>query len=185
MSDFNQLSFLAGLIGFGFGLIIAWRDWRVRAAVLRINGLKSARKMLERHHKALAILDDDDTPEEVLYLAIRFAKLIQNPALPKAIAYILSENPQAFRIENGADKQQNERLMAVLMKTRFDLIEALVTSIIAGMAAVVGRWPECRGAFDDILVDIAASPVRETGNILDIMDKAISYLSVTRMAPAH
>jgi hypothetical protein len=186
MSDPNQTHFLIPLLSLAAGLALGYAhgllDRRLRATTMRIRLLKSALIMLDRHHKGLAVLNDEDTPAEILDIAIRFAKLTQNPLTPKAIAYILSVNPDAFRMEN---KSQKEKWAAIAKSTRPDLLEAFSISSVAGIAAFVGRWPECRGAFDDFLVDFAASPVRETENVLVVVDKAISYLRVTRTAQAH
>ena len=189
MSDSNQANFLVPLLGLVAGLVLGYAhallDRRLRVAAMRICVLKSARLMLDRYHKALSVLDDEATPAEILDIAIRFAKLIQNPLTPKAIAYILSVNPDAFRIKQN--DSHKEKWAAIAKKTRPDLLEAFAKSSIAGMAAFVGRWPECRGAFDDILVDFAASPVREAANVLDVANKALSYLNVsgTGTALAH
>jgi hypothetical protein len=172
---------LFGLIsGLILGFAAGWLDRRLRAADLRLSELKSARTMLDRYYKALAALDDEDTPAEILDISIRFAGLIQNPLTPKAIAYILSVNPEAFSIKQ-LDK---EKWVDLAKKTRPDLLEAFATSSIAGMASFVGRWPECRGAFDDILVDFAASPVREAVNVLNVANKALSYLNLSRTGTA-
>lgn len=103
------------------------------------------------------MLDDEDMPLEAISLAVRIATLIQNPAAPKAISYILSKDPNAFKI--SANCSQREKWAEIIKNTRPDLIEAFYTSMVAGMAAFVGRWPECRPAFDGILVDFVASPV--------------------------
>jgi hypothetical protein len=185
MSD--QMVSLFGLTtGLALGFAAGWLDRRLRAADLRISELKSARMMLDRYYKALAVLDDEDTPAEILDLAIRFARLIQNPLTPKAIAYVLSVNPKAFLTNQIENKSHNEKWVTILMKTRAYLVEAFATSNAAGMAAFVGRWPECRGAFDDILVDFAASPAREAENVLDITNNALSYLDMSPVSvPAH
>jgi|GEM_PF-6020029 len=186
MSDPNQTNFLVPLLGLAAGLAFAYAhgllDRRLRAAAMRIRELKSARLMLDRYHKALSVLDDEETPVEILDIAVRFAKLIQNPLTPKAIAYILSVNPDAFRIKEN--ESHKEKWAAIAKKTRPDLLEASAASSVAGMAAFVRRWPECRGAFDDILVDFAASPVREAANVLDVANKALSYLNISRPGTA-
>ena len=188
MSDPNQTNFLVPLIGLATGLAFGYAhgllDRRLRAVAMRIRVLKSARLMLDRYHKALCVLDDEETPAEILDIAVRFAKLIQDPLTPKAIAYILSVNPDAFRIKRLENESHKEKWVTIAKKTRPDLLEACATSSVAGMAAFVRRWPECRGAFDDILVDFAASPVREAANVLDVANKALSYLNVSRTGAA-
>lgn len=188
MSDPNQTNLLVTLLGLIAGLALGYAhallDRRLRAAAMRIRDLKSARLMLDRYHKALSVLDDEDTPAEILDIAIRFAKLIQNPLTPNAIAYILSVNPDAFRIKQLENESHKEKWAAIAKKTRPDLLEACASSSVAGMAAFVRRWPECRGAFDDILVDFAASPVREAANVLDVANKALSYLNISRTGTA-
>jgi hypothetical protein len=178
MSD--QMISLGLATGVALGFAVGWLDRRTRMADQRVRELKSAQLMLDRYHKALSVLDDEDTPAEILDIAIRFAKLIQNSLTPKAIAYILSVNPDAFRIKQLEIELHKEKWAIIAKKTRPDLLEAFATSSVAGMAAFVGRWPECRGAFDDILVDFAASPVREAANVLDVANKALSYLNVSR-----
>ncbi len=181
MSD-QMVSLLGLASGLVLGFAAGWLDRRLQAADLRISELKSARMMLDRYYRALSVLDDEDTPAEILDLASRLAGLIQNPLTPKAIAYVLSVNPNAFLTKKSENK---EKWVAIIKNTRQDLLEAFATSNAAGIAAFVGRWPECRGAFDDILVELAASPVREAENVLDVTNKALSYLNVSGAALAH
>jgi hypothetical protein len=118
----------------------------------------------------------------MLAFAIKFAKVIQNPETPKAVAYILSVNPTAFSLKNLTQKMDWD---PIFKQARKELLEAFYISLAAGMGAFVSRWPECEGMFNDILVDLAASPVGEAEIVISATDKALSYLNVSEAAFAH
>jgi hypothetical protein len=180
MSNTSQAFWILSMIlGGVLGMILSWATTRSKVAYKREQSLKSAQMMLTKCYEALAVLDDDETPVEVLDIAVRFAKLIQDPATPKAIAYLLSKNPDAFR----SDKK-NSVNRDYINEMRPELQEAFAISTVAGMAAFLGRWPECRGAFERLLVEFAASPVREAEQVLETTGKAISYLKATNVALA-
>lgn len=169
------LSLVAGGIGAALGSATVLASERARSHARREHQLRAANDFLRRHLKALAALDDDDTPVRCLDLAIRFSQLIQNPHTPKVIALALKENPSAFKVDNIGSKTNEWDQEIRNLAARPDLASAFATMLVSGMAAFVSRWPECKLAFDDLLVDIVAAPVREASAIVTVTSRAFEY----------
>ena len=192
MADFGTISILVGvakpavtlILGASMGVAVSLGIDRHRKLLKDEMRLRMAARYLERHLHALAILDSDDTPVEFLDLAIRFSDLIKDPETRSTIAFVLARNPKAYeneRREAVSAKWDTEVEKAVRAK-RPDLWEALVLANIAGMQAFVLRWPECSPAFDDILADFAASPVREAEIVIRETKRAMTYRHSPKVA---
>ncbi len=145
--------------------------------------LRAAREALDRHHAALAKLDDEETPREALDIAARFSEWICDPRTPIAVAAMLKLNPAAFaggpREPRSAAGERWRRL------AREDLREALALSIVTGLRAFVLRWPECAGTFDGLWVDVAASPVRQVEHVIRETRRAVDLQHALKVAHAR
>ena len=193
MADLGAIAVLIGLakpvaqifLGASMGIAISLGIGRHQRLMKDEMRLQTASRYLEMHHQALALLDSDDTPIEYLDLAIRFADLIKDPRTRSAIALALSRNPKAFENRPGEEREALEAAWGrVARANRPDLWEALTLANITGLQAFVLRWPECKPAFDDILVNLAASPVREAEVVIRETKRAMTSQHSPKVALA-
>jgi len=166
----------------GFTLTFGFASYRMHLA--DETRLRTARRYLERHHRALTLLDSPDTPVEVLDLAIRLANLIIDERTPSIIAFALAENPRAFdgRSSDDGFAESLTQWSKILSSARPDLVEALSVANVAGLSAFLLRWPDCRAAFDDIMINLAASPVREAEHVIRETKRAMKYQNSPKVA---
>src|SRR5277367_2670415 len=163
--------FLGGSVGIALSLGII----RYQAHKNDEKRLKMAISFLEKHYQALAALDVDDTPIEALDLAIRLSNLIIDPRAPSAIAFVFSKNPHVFRDRRGENDASAALWSRIKSEARPELLEALAMSNMTGMGAFILRWPECKAAFEDVLINLAASPLRETEIVIRETKRAMAY----------
>ncbi|MGO9743970.1 MAG: hypothetical protein ACLPN5_21125 [Roseiarcus sp.] len=171
------------LAGGALGVFIGNSISRHQSHVDAEQRLVRAKALLEKHFAALEALDDDDTPSEALELAVRFSKFIQDARTPLALELILAKDPSALRTERATSAKRGQRLEA--FDRRPDLEEAMSVAIFAGIRAFVARWPKCGPVFEDILLEIGASPVREAEKVISVANRAMSDSAPTSAAFAH
>ena len=181
---FTEHTLLSGAMGMAVGIATAWAVSSYLNHANRQRQLELARAMLEKHFKALGRLDDNETPEWALDLAVRVSQLIRDPGLPGRVSSILDADPDAFRPALERELRV-ESSWDDIEQLRPNLREALGMANVAGMQAIAARWHLRRPALDEVLVDLGVSPVNEAERILDVRSRATSSRRFPAPALAH
>jgi hypothetical protein len=173
MSQYDTIwvAVMLGLVLFFGAVAVDARAFRSRQKEYQ---LMVAVRSLRQHYAAMRILDDQQTPSELLDIALKMSRIIHDPKAPLAIEAALLVGDHRFE-PSGVDDAERKMLSEAFRQTitkRPDLAAAFVSAMASAMAAFIARWPKCEPAFGPVLVALAAHPAEEAQRLVRAADAA-------------